>query len=97
MVDLTQAIEASVRVELSGEALGARSGGIVQQALHELSITAKPDEIPEVILVEIGGLGIGESISVGEIRGNYSCVMNHEDEEAIITIQPPRAEEEASI
>ena len=87
VVDLTVAIEANVRVEILGDAAGA---GIVQHALLELGITAKPDEIPEVISVDIAGLEIGESVSVGDIRGNYSCVINHEDDEAIVSIQPPR-------
>jgi large subunit ribosomal protein L25 len=90
VVDLTVAIEANVRVEILGDAAGA---GIVQHALLELGITAKPDEIPEVISVDIAGLEIGESVSVGDIRGNYSCVINHEDDEAIVSIQPPREEE----
>ena len=67
VVDLTVAIEANVRVEILGDAAGA---GIVQHALLELGITAKPDEIPEVISVDIAGLEIGESVSVGDIRGN---------------------------
>ncbi len=90
VVDLTVAIEANVRVEILGDAAGA---GIVQHALLELGITAKPDEIPEVISVDIAGLEIGASVSVGDIRGNYSCVINHEDDEAIVSIQPPREEE----
>jgi len=92
-VDLDQEIEANVRVELSEDAVGVRDGGVVQQILHELVITAKPDDIPESIQVDISQLGIGDSISVGEIRDKYSVTINHEDDEPIATILAPRVEE----
>ncbi|MFS0646188.1 50S ribosomal protein L25/general stress protein Ctc [Siminovitchia sp. 179-K 8D1 HS] len=93
-VDMSQEIEASVRVELSEDAEGVRDGGVLQQIMHEMAVTAKPDEIPEVIQVDISHLGVGETISVGEIRGNYSITINHEDAEPIATILAPRTEEE---
>ncbi|GIN93510.1 50S ribosomal protein L25 [Siminovitchia terrae] len=94
-VDMSQEIEANVRVELSEDAEGVRNGGVLQQILHEVVVTAKPDEIPEVISVDISGLGIGETISIAEIRGNYSITINHEDDEPIATILAPRVEEPA--
>ncbi len=93
-VDLSQEIEANVRVELSEDAEGVRNGGVLQQILHEVVVTAKPDEIPEVISVDVSGLGIGETVSIAEIRGNYSITINHEDDESIATILAPRVEEE---
>lgn len=94
-VDMSQEIEASVRVELSEDAEGIKDGGVLQQIMHEINVTAKPDEIPEAIKVDISHLGIGETISIGEIRGKYSITINHEDDEAIATILTPRTEEEA--
>lgn len=93
-VDMSQEIEANVRVELSEDAEGLKDGGVLQQILHEVVVTAKPDEIPEVISVDISGLGVGDSISIGEIRGNYSVTINHEDDEAVATILTPRVEED---
>ncbi|MFK4996589.1 50S ribosomal protein L25 [Bacillus sp. N9] len=69
VVDLTQEIEANVRVELMGDAVGVRNGGLLQHILHDISITAKPDEIPEVIQVDTSNLEIGESITIGEVKG----------------------------
>ncbi|MBW8351497.1 50S ribosomal protein L25/general stress protein Ctc [Bacillus sp. IITD106] len=93
-IDLNQEIEANVRVELSEDSQGVKEGGVLQVLLHELSVTAVPDEIPEVIQIDITNLNIGESITVGEIRGNVSCTINHEDDEPIANIQPPRTQEE---
>ncbi|MCR2823380.1 50S ribosomal protein L25/general stress protein Ctc [Lederbergia panacisoli] len=93
-VDLTQEIEANVRVEVSEDSEGVKSGGVLQILLHELSVTAVPDKIPEVLQIDISNLNIGESITVGDVRGNFSCTINHEDDEPIANIQPPRTEEE---
>lgn len=93
-VDLDQEIDADVLVELIGEAAGAKEGGIVQHILHELSVTAKPEEFPEAFRVDISKLEIGDTISVGEIRDQYSVTINHEDDEAIVTILAPQVEEE---
>ncbi|MCJ8010018.1 50S ribosomal protein L25/general stress protein Ctc [Lederbergia wuyishanensis] len=93
-IDLNQEIEANVRVELSDDSAGVKSGGVLQVLLHELSVTAVPEEIPEVIQIDIPDLNIGESVTVGEIRNRFSCTINHEDDEPIANIQPPRTEEE---
>lgn len=93
-VDMNQENEANVRVEFSEEAAGVKSGGILQPILHELSVTAKPDDIPESIQVDVTNLQIAETITVGHIRGNYSCTINHEDEDSIVTILTPRVVEE---
>ncbi|MFD1706523.1 50S ribosomal protein L25/general stress protein Ctc [Siminovitchia sediminis] len=94
-VDLSQEIEATVRIELTGEAVGVKNGGVAQQILHEVTVTAKPDDLPEVIAVDISGLDIADSISIGEIRGNYSITINHEDDETIATILTPTVEQES--
>lgn len=92
-VDMKQEIEALVRVGLLGEDVN-RGGGVVQQILYELSVTATPNKIPEVFEVDITNLKIGDSITIGDIRSNYDITINHDDIEAIVTVQPPRVEEE---
>lgn len=92
-VDLNQEIEAQVRVDLLDEAEN-NSGGVVQQVLYEITVTATPDEIPEAFELKVKDLEIGDSISISDIRSNYNVTINHEDEEAIVTVQPPRSEEE---
>lgn len=91
-VDMSQEIDAEVYVGLSGTAAGVKEGGVTQQILHELSVTAKPNEIPEEISVDITNLEIGDVVSVGDIRKDYQVTINHEDDEAIATILAPTVE-----
>lgn len=92
-VDMKQEIDALVRVELVGEAEGAKQGGITQQILYELSVTATPNNIPEVFEVDITDLQIGDTLTVGDIKDKYNITINHEEIETIATVQPPREEE----
>ena len=94
-VDLSSELTSNARVDLEGEAIGAKEGGVVQQPLFELSVTAKVSEFPENITVDISNLNIGDSLSVGDIRNNQPFTINHEDDEVIVSILAPRVEEVA--
>ncbi|MFY4777435.1 50S ribosomal protein L25 [Metabacillus sp. RGM 3146] len=92
-IDLSTEIHAQVHVALIGTSQSVEEG--IQQSLHELSITAKPNEIPETIEVDISDIHEKQTIKIGEIRKKYSNItINHEDEEAIVSVLTPRQEEE---
>lgn len=93
-VDMSQEIEATVRISLIGEAAGVKDGGVLQQPLYEVSISATPANIPQSIDVDVSNLQVAETITIGEIRGSHSFSINHEDDETIVSILPPRQEEE---
>lgn len=95
-VNMSEDVDATVRVVLSEESAGVKDGGVLQQALHELSITTKPDQIPDAITVDVSNLQVGENITVADIRGQYGFTINHEDTETICSVLPPRQEEEIS-
>ena len=95
-VNMSEDVDATVRVVLTEESAGVKDGGVLQQALHELSITAKPDEIPDAITVDVSNLQVNENITVADIRGKYGFTINHEDTETICSVLPPRQEEEIS-
>ncbi|AYA74046.1 50S ribosomal protein L25/general stress protein Ctc [Bacillus sp. Y1] len=95
-VDMSKEIQVNVRVTLVGEAAGVKDGGVLQQPLHEVSITATPADIPQVIEVDVSNLQVGETMSIADIQGRTSYHINNEDEETIVSILPPRQEEEIS-
>ena len=95
-VDLSKAISAPVRVSLVGEAAGVKDGGVMQQALHELTVTAKPNDIPTSIDIDVTDLQVGDTITVGDVKGYDKIEINHEQEEVIASILAPRQEEEIS-
>ncbi|MFP9130993.1 50S ribosomal protein L25/general stress protein Ctc [Niallia sp. BSM11] len=95
-VDLSKEITATVRINLTGESSGVKDGGVLQQALHEVEVTAKPNDIPAAIDIDISSLQVGETLSISDIKGYDNLEINHEAEETIASILPPRQEEEIS-
>ncbi|OAH56774.1 MULTISPECIES: 50S ribosomal protein L25/general stress protein Ctc [Bacillaceae] len=93
-VDKSSKITSQVRVDIEGEAVGAKEGGVVQQPLFELNVTAKVSEFPEHVTVNISELAIGDSILVGDIRDQFNFVIENEDDETIVSVLPPQKMEE---
>ena len=60
-------ITVQVPITLTGTPEGVKAGGVLQHALDELEIRCVSDHIPNEITVEVGHLGIGDSIHVSDI------------------------------
>lgn len=80
-------IDAKVNVVLKGTSAGEKSGGIVKQYLHELDVTAKANNLPDEIEIDITDVKIGRSVKVADIKKQYSdCTINHDDDETIVAV-----------
>ncbi|AGK53583.1 50S ribosomal protein L25/general stress protein Ctc [Bacillus sp. 1NLA3E] len=96
-INLSTEVHAQVHVMLTGSSESVENGGVLQQALHELNIIAKPKEIPESIEVDITNIKINHAIKIGEIRKNYSNItINHSDDDVIVTVIASRVENASS-
>lgn len=93
-VDKSSKITVDVRLVLTGEAAGVKDGGVLQQPLHQLSITTTPDNIPPQIEVDVTTLQVGETATVADILHQGDFTINHEEDEVIASILPPKQEEE---
>lgn len=67
-VSMDEPVEATIPVHLVGEAPGVAMGGIIEQAHSELAIRALPGDMPPSIELDISGLNIGDSITIGSIN-----------------------------
>jgi large subunit ribosomal protein L25 len=92
-VDKSSKVHTSVRVNLVGEAAGVKDGGVLQQPLHEVNITATPGNIPDSIDVDVTNLQVGENLTLADVKtGNYE--LNDDESTVIVSILPPKVEEE---
>jgi len=67
-VSMTEEIEAEVPLEPTGEPIGVKTyGGLFQQSLRALPISCLPQNLPELITVDVSALNIGESLHVKDI------------------------------
>ena len=91
-INMTEERTVEVPVQLVGEAVGAKEGGVVEQPLFNLEVTATPDNIPEVIEVDITELNINDSYSVADIKVSGDFTIENEPEDSIVTVVPPTDE-----
>ena len=93
-VDKSSKINVDVRIVLVGEAAGVKDGGVMQQPLHQLAVTSTPDQIPQQIEVDVTNLQVGETLTIADILYQGTFTINHENDEVVASILPPKQEEE---
>jgi large subunit ribosomal protein L25 len=93
VVDMSSEVDVDVNINLVGEAIGVKSGGFLQQASHQLSVTALPGNIPTSIDIDISHLDVGGTIHISEIATGENYKVNHEGTEVIVSILPPKVED----
>ncbi|MEK5440421.1 MULTISPECIES: 50S ribosomal protein L25 [unclassified Fredinandcohnia] len=92
-VDQNTEIDTRVSVILKGISNGEKVGGVAKQFVHELDITAKVNDLPDFIEIDITEFEIGHSVRVADIRKEYSnCTIKHEDDETILSIDYVKAQ-----
>lgn len=93
-INMQTEVTVEVQIVLEGEAPGQKEGGVLEQPLFEVSVTAKPADIPETIQVDISELNIGDSIHVEDIRSKGNFVIENEDTDAVVIVSAPTEEPE---
>lgn len=87
-----EAIDVDVPVRLVGIPDGVRNGGgVLEQALHDLTIRVLPGDLPSAIDVDVTALTIGHSIHVRDVQVPNAEILNDEDL-PVATVVPPRVE-----
>ena len=61
------ALRARVSINLKGNAIGVREGGVLEFPLHEIEVECLPKDLPERIEIDISTLGVNQSIHVRDI------------------------------
>lgn len=96
IVDMSAELQAQVRINLVGTSKGVKDGGVLQQSLHEVTVTARPDDVPESIDVDVTELLVGETIYISDIQTQQKVTIDNSGEEVVASVLPPRQEEEIS-
>ena len=60
-------LRARVSIQLKGNPIGVREGGILEFPLHEIEVECLPKDLPERIELDVSNLGVNQSIHVREI------------------------------
>ncbi len=90
-------IKVDVPVTLSGTAIGARDGGIIDFILHKVTIDVLPDSIPEHIDVDISNLAIGQSIHIRDLVKTDKYVIVGDETSIIVACNAPKTVDETAV
>jgi large subunit ribosomal protein L25 len=94
-VRLDQPITGTVAVELTGESVGTKEGGVLSQVTREVNISALPLEMPDRLTVDISELAIGDTLRLADVAIPAGATLLDDPEETVIATvtQPTRIEE----
>lgn len=94
-ISLTETIEVSVAVHLTGLAVGVKDGGgILEHIVREVEIRCLPTSIPQSLDIDVTRLNIGESVHVSDIKVEGFTIVT-DAETTIATVVPPTVEDVA--
>lgn len=92
-ISRNEIIEIEVPILFTGNPVGIKQGGILQQVIHKLLVECLPANIPEHIKVNIDNLSIGDAIHVSHLNLENVKVLNA-PESVLVTVVPPKIEKE---
>ena len=84
-----EAVEVAVPVVLVGTPKGIKLCGVLEHILREVTVKAKPSDIPPHVEIDVTELEIGDSIHVKDIKLEGVEILE-DPEETIVTILAPR-------
>ncbi|WP_203334974.1 50S ribosomal protein L25/general stress protein Ctc [Planococcus beigongshangi] len=93
-INMSDELEVAATVHLIGESPGEKEGGVVNQPNREVNIKVKPSDIPDALEVDVSKLEIGDTLTVGDIRGTVSYELLDEDDFILVSVTAPRTQEE---
>ncbi|MDY0041190.1 MAG: 50S ribosomal protein L25, partial [Desulforhabdus sp.] len=95
-VPLDHPIVVEVPVEVVGEPVGVKEGGLLNLVRRALSVRCLPGEIPEKITVDVSSLEIGSALHVADLVSQVPFELTDEEQLTVVTINAPEAIEEAA-
>ncbi len=87
-------IQIEVPVQLVGNPIGIKEGGVLQHILHKLEIECLPADIPEHLEIDVTNLKLGSSIHVSDANFDNIQILNS-PESVIASVTHPKVEKEA--
>lgn len=95
-VAMDEEIHAEVPLELVGEALGTKMGGLVEAIHHTLEVRCLPTDLPERITVDVSNLNLKEAIHVRDITLPSGVRAKLEGDVVIVMCEEPKVEAEVA-
>jgi len=93
-VDLKVEIESPVTIVLHGdEAPGVKAGGILDQVLHEVTVRALPQSMPDSLTADLSGVEIADQVRVRDLRLPAGVAVLDDPDMLVGSVLPPITQE----
>ncbi len=83
-------VTVEVPINLVGDSVGVREGGVIEHHLWALRIECLPRDVPEAVDADVSGVGINESLKVGDLPAGDRFTILTSPEETIVSVVPPQ-------
>ena len=90
----TEKVTVMVPVEAVGEAIGVKSGGILEHVLFKLKVRCLPKDLPAAIVIDVSHLEIGKAVHIGEVKPPTGCEVLGDKHISVLAVAAPITEEE---
>ncbi len=85
-ISMDEEIVVRVPIELIGEPIGVRNGGVLSHLLWEVEVECLPSRIPPKIEVDVSSLDIGDVLYVSDLQIPVGVKVLQEPEEAVASV-----------
>lgn len=93
-VSATERVQITVPVEIRGEAIGLKSGGVISFTLHQLQIECTVLSIPDKLEVRINNLELGKAIHANEVTLPEGATLLTDGHAVVVSCVVPKVEDE---
>jgi large subunit ribosomal protein L25 len=83
-VRLDRPIQAQVVVELTGDPVGVREGGVLSQVTREVNLEALPMDVPDHLELDVSGMAIGDTLRGSDLRLPANVTLLDDPEETVL-------------
>lgn len=94
-VDLRKPVYTTIPIVTVGESIGVKTGGILDQELHELEVEGLLPDLPDRIEVDVTNLGIKDVIYVKDIKLSDKIKVYSDLNAVVVSVVTPKVEEVA--
>jgi large subunit ribosomal protein L25 len=84
-------IHAVVPIELHGEPIGVKAGGLLEQLVHEIEIHCRPSDLPEKIINDVEGIELGQTLKVSDLNLPKGVIVKMDGEVLVAIVNQTRA------
>jgi len=94
-VDLEKPVYVTLPVVTTGEAVGVKKGGVLDQSLHEIEVEGLLTDLPDKVVVDVSNLDIKDVIYVRDLNLGEGIKIYSDPDAVVVSVVTPTVEEVA--